>query len=321
MRILVAGELNPDLILRNYQSFPAPGKEVLVEDLHLTLGSSSAICAVGLARLGNRVAFAANVGSDMYGDFCLAALDREGIDVTRVNRRADLKTGVTVSITSSADRALVTYPGAIASLQAEDLPDSVFPGFAHFHVSSYFLQGALRRGLKGLFGRARRMGLSTSLDPGYDPSEQWSPELIDTLQEVDVFLPNETEIRGITGCKDVHEGVRLLDNGHTLVAAKLGPEGAISFCRGTSFRAGAFPTEVVDTTGAGDSFDAGFLHAWLRRRPLQDCLHFASACGALSVRGLGGTTAQPAEEEVETFLRARAGAAGRRTQNLNFTDN
>jgi sugar/nucleoside kinase (ribokinase family) len=308
MRILVAGELNPDLILRNYQSFPAPGKEVLVEDLHLTLGSSSAICAVGLARLGNRVAFAANVGVDTYGDFCLAALEREGIDITRVNRRADLKTGVTVSITSSADRALVTYPGAIASLRAEDLPDSAFSGFRHLHVSSYFLQGALRPGLKELFARAKGTGLSTSLDPGYDPSEQWSPELIDTLQEVDVFLPNETEIRGITGCKDVNEGVRMLDNGHTLIVAKLGGEGAMSFCHRTSLQAGAFPTEVVDTTGAGDSFDAGFLHSWLRRRALQDCLHFAAACGALSVRGLGGTTAQPTDEEVETFLRERGAA-------------
>src|SRR5215813_12834814 len=99
MRILIAGELNPDLILRDYQFFPQPGKEVMVNDLEMTLGSSSAICAVGLARLGNPVVFVANVGADVYGDFCLDVLKREGIDVSFVHRRPDLKTGVTVSVT------------------------------------------------------------------------------------------------------------------------------------------------------------------------------------------------------------------------------
>jgi sugar/nucleoside kinase (ribokinase family) len=306
MRILIAGELNPDLILRNCRMFPQPGKEVLVEDLLLTLGSSSAICAVGLARLGDRVTLAANVGADTYGDFCIGLLEREGIDVSLVNRRVDLKTGITVSITSSKDRALVTCPGAIASLRAEDLPKGVFTAYRHFHVSAYFLQDGLRPGLKELFAEARRLGLSTSLDAGYDPSERWSPELIDTLQEVDVFLPSESEIQGITHCRDVVEGLRALDNGHTLVVGKLGPEGCISLSQGTLIKVESFPIEVVDTTGAGDSFDAGFLHAWLRGGPLRDCMQFGAACGALSTRGLGGTTTQPTEQEVESYVYAQA---------------
>src|ERR1019366_533618 len=211
MKILIAGELNPDLILQNYQTFPHPGKEVLVEDLLLTLGSSSAICAVGLARLGDRVTFAANVGADTYGDYCIGLLGRGGIGVSLVNRPVALKTGITVSITSSKDRALVTYPGAISSLRAEDLPKGIFAGYRHFHVSAYFLQDGLRPGLMELFAEARRLGLSTSLDTGYDPSEQWSGELIDTLREVDVFLPNESEIQGITNRQDVMDGLRALD--------------------------------------------------------------------------------------------------------------
>lgn len=307
MKILIAGELNPDLILRNYQMFPHPGKEVLVEDLLLTLGSSSAICAVGLARLGDRVTFAANVGADTYGDYCVGLLEREGIDVSLVNRRVDLKTGITVSITSSKDRALVTYPGAISSLRAEDLPKGIFGGYRHFHVSAYFLQDGLRPGLKDLFAEARRLGLSTSLDTGYDPSEQWSAELIDTLQEVDVFLPNESEIQGITNRQDVLDGLRALDNGHTLVVGKLGSEGCLSLYEGTLIKVEAFPVQAVDTTGAGDSFDAGFLHAWLRGNPLRDCMRFGAACGALSTRGLGGTAMQPSEEEVESYVHAQAG--------------
>jgi sugar/nucleoside kinase (ribokinase family) len=307
MRILIAGELNPDFILRNYRMFPQVGKEILVEDAQLTLGSSSAICAVGLARLGDCVTFAANVGADTYGDYCIGFLEREGIDVSLVNRRADLKTGITVSITSSKDRALVTYSGAMASLRAEDLPKGIFAGYRHFHVSAYFLQDGLRPGLKNLFAEARRLGLSTSLDTGYDPSEQWSADLIDTLQEVDVFLPNELEIQGIANRQDVVDGLRALDNGHTLVVGKLGPEGCISLDQGTLVKVEAFPVQVVDTTGAGDSFDAGFLHAWLRGRPLRDCLRFGAACGALSTRGMGGTATQPSEEEVESFVHAPAG--------------
>jgi len=307
MRVLVAGELNPDLILRDYREFPTPGKEVLVEDVQLTLGSSSAICAVGLARLGNRVTFAANVGADTYGDFCIAALQQEGIDISLVNRRPELKTGITVSITSAADRALITYLGAIASLRAEDLPATVFAGHSHLHVAAYFLQDSLRPGLKRLFAEARRQGLSTSLDTGYDPAGKWSDGLGETLQEVDVFLPNETEIHAITGCEDVVAGLRALDNGHTLVVGKLGANGCIALERGRTITAPAFPVNVVDTTGAGDSFDSGFLHAWLQGRPLQDCLCLATACGALSTRGLGGTATQPTEREAESYIHAYAG--------------
>jgi sugar/nucleoside kinase (ribokinase family) len=303
VKLLIAGELNPDLILRNCPIFPQFGKEVLVEDLDLTLGSSSAICAAGLARLGDSVTFAATVGADAYGDFCSDALRRAGVDVSLVLRRADLKTGITVSITSARDRALVTYPGAIAALRADDLPDVVFPGHDHFHVSSWYLQDGLRAGLKGRFAAAHRAGLTTSLDTGYDPSEQWSREmLLETLTQVDVFLPNEVEIQGITGYTDVEAGIRSLDDGRLLVVGKLGAAGCLARHRGVSVRMPACPVEVVDTTGAGDSFNAGFLHTWLRGDPLADCLRFAAACGALSTRGLGGTATQASEQDVRNYF-------------------
>ena len=201
---------------------------------------------------------------------------------------------------------MVTYLGAIASLTAEDVPASAFAAYRHFHVSAYFLQDGLRPGLAGLFAAAKHRGLTTSLDTGYDPSERWSSELLDVLRHVDVFLPNETEVRRITRCDDVMDGLRSIENGHTLVVAKLGADGCASIWKGRCYRADAFPVEVVDTTGAGDSFDAGFLHAWLRGRPPADCMRFAAACGALSTRGLGGTVAQPTEQEAEAYCLAHA---------------
>jgi sugar/nucleoside kinase (ribokinase family) len=306
VKFLVAGELNPDLIMRDCRIFPALGKEVQVEDLELSLGSSSAICAAGLAHLGNSVTFASIVGDDFYGEFCTDALRREGVDVSQVQRRRDWKTGLTVSITAHGERALVTYPGAIAALTGEDLPDSLFAGYDHLHVSSWFLQDRLRPDLKNRFAAARRAGLTTSLDCGYDPSETWSQDLLDTLSEVDVFLPNESEILGITGAGTVEEGIRKLENGRLLLVVKLGAEGCLARHRGETFRAPAWPVQVVDTTGAGDSFNAGFLHAWKRGETISDCLHFAAVCGSLSTRGVGGTTAQPDEAEAKRCLLARA---------------
>jgi sugar/nucleoside kinase (ribokinase family) len=161
--------------------------------------------------------------------------------------------------------------------------------------------------VRGLFAAARKAGLTTSLDTGYDPSEKWARDLIDTLEEVDVFLPNESEIQGITGRRDVAEGLQALDNGHTLVVGKLGADGCAVNYRGKLITVPAFRIKVVDTTGAGDSFNAGFLHAWLQHEPIEDCLRLGAACGALSTRGLGGTATQPTLEEAKSYIHAQTG--------------
>jgi sugar/nucleoside kinase (ribokinase family) len=306
-RVLVAGELNVDLILQGYQAFPAPGKEVLVDDFVMTLGSASAICAVALARLGTPVAFLSVVGADPWGAYCLERLKAAGIDVSRVVVEPGVKTGVTVSLTSArSDRALVSYLGSIAALDGSAIPDSAFAGFAHLHVSSYFLQQKLRPTCADLFARARAASLTTSLDPGFDPDERWERDLKDTLREVDLFFPNEVELRGLAGTGDVREGLARLENGRTRTVVKLGPRGAATVVDGELVETAAFPVEVVDATGAGDSFDAGFLHAWLEGRPVAECLRWGSACGSLSTRGSGGTGRQADRAEVERLLAGRS---------------
>jgi|SRR5438270_7613949 len=303
--VLVVGEINVDLILHGAHALPTPGKEVLVDDVVTTLGSASAICASGLARLGTPVAFLGKLGADAWGEYCLEAMVSAGIDVTQVIHDPALKTGLTVSITSPRDRALVSYPGSIRALRAEDVPETAWAGAQHLHVSSYYLQEALRPGCKSLFARARAAGLSTSLDPGFDPGEGWGEDIVETLAEVDLFFPNEVELRAISGGSDVGDALRRLDNGRTRTVAKLGAEGCMTLEGGRPLALPAFRVEPLDTTGAGDSFDAGFLHAWLEDRPLVECLRWGAACGALSTRGLGGTARQAFPDEVEQLL-ARA---------------
>ena len=304
--VLFAGEINVDLVLQGYRDFPTPGKEVLVDDFSMVLGSASAICAMGLARLGSPVTFLGKVGDDPWGRFCLDAMTGRGIDVSRVVRDAAIKTGVTVAITRPGDdRALVSYLGSIAALVRDDVPPGAFRGFAHLHVSSYYLQEGLRPGVRDLFATAHAEGLTTSLDPGYDPSEGWAGGLEETLRDTDLFFPNEVELAGIARTSDPEEALRRLENGRTRTVAKLGREGAMTLDEGRPVTVAAFPIRPLDTTGAGDSFNAGFLHAWLAGAPVVECLRLGAACGALSTQGMGGTAAQPTRAEAEAFMRAQ----------------
>jgi sugar/nucleoside kinase (ribokinase family) len=305
-RILVAGELNVDLVFRDCQTFPAPGREVLAEDAMVVPGSSSMICAMGLARLGNPVAFAGKVGVDGWGGFCMSALQGAGIDVAAVWRDPSLRTGITASFSTTSDRALVTYPGAIAALRAEDIGDELLTTVGHLHVSSYYLQRALRPGCRALFARARTFGLTTSLDPGFDPDGRWGDDLAELLHEVDLFLPNDVELRGITGHESAVDGLRALDNGRTRIVVKRGRHGCATLDRGRLLESPAFAVTAVDSTGAGDSFDAGFIHAWLRDRSLVEVLRWGNACVALSTRGVGGTAQQADEAEAQALLGALA---------------
>ncbi|HEY3439336.1 MAG TPA: carbohydrate kinase family protein [Paludibaculum sp.] len=305
MKILVVGELNVDLVLQDYSSFPTPGKEVLVERASLTLGSASAICAAGLARLGNEVAFAGKLGCDTWGDLVLARLNELSIDVSRILRSADLTTGITVSVSSAADRALITYLGSSEALHVSDVQEAWLEDANHLHVSSFYLQRGLRPDLKTLFARAHALGLTTSLDPGCDPLEEWGRDLLDVLTEVDIFLPNEVELAGVTGEQDPALALRRLQNGRTLTVAKLGASGCMAIVDGGLAAVSAFPVAAVDTTGAGDSFNAGFLHAFLRGEGTGEAIRFGAACGALSTLGVGGTTAQPDAQEAARFMLAR----------------
>jgi sugar/nucleoside kinase (ribokinase family) len=224
-----------------------------------------------------------------------------------------VKTGITTSITGETDRALVTHLGAIAEFRAAEIDPAVLGDFDHLHMCSYFMQRALRPGFRRVFQQAKAAGLSTSLDTGFDPEEKWGADLRETLDFVDVFLPNEVELRGISGQQGLDEALAGLQNGHTLVVAKLGEHGAVSVVDGRQVRVAALPVEPIDTTGAGDSFNAGFLHRWLAGEPVEEAMRYGAACGALSTQALGGTGGQPDEAAVEAFLgrqeKAQVGAA------------
>jgi sugar/nucleoside kinase (ribokinase family) len=293
--LLVVGDCNPDLVLRGGAVEPAFGQiERVVEDAELTIGGSGAIAACGAARLGLRTALASLVGADPFGRFMLGALGERAVDTSGVVVRPEARTGVSVVLVRGSDRAILTALGTISDLTAELVDRQLLRAARHVHVSSYFLHHGLRPGLAGLLQEARSAGASTSLDPNWDPSEEWDGGLLDLLAETTILFVNAEEARRIAGVAEVEAAARALSRDDSvLVVVKLGAEGALAVDRGRVVRSAPVTVEEVDSVGAGDSFDAGFLAGHLAGRPAEESLRLANACGALSMRAAGGTGAQP----------------------------
>lgn len=296
--ILVAGEINPDLILTGDVIPSFNQVEKLVDSAALSIGSSSAIFACGAARLGMKVAFIGKCGDDVFGQFMLAEMSKRNIDVSNVIVDDSGSTGLSVILNRESDRAILTFPGFIPSLKVEDISDDLLRQARHLHVASYFMQKALQPGLPGLFKRAHTFGLTTSLDTNYDPSEKWAG-LDELLKETNVFFPNETEACSITGIKNVDLAADQLSVKVETLAVKLGSQGALGMNKDQKIKIPSIKIKLVDTIGAGDSFDAGFLYGYLHGWTLEKSLKAANICGAYSTQASGGTVSQPTLDEVQ----------------------
>jgi sugar/nucleoside kinase (ribokinase family) len=300
--LVVVGEINPDLILQGNVT-PAFGQvEQMLDDATLTIGSSSAIFACGAARLGLRVAFVGKVGADVFGQFMRDQLAARGVDVSGVVDDPGIRTGFSVILSRGVDRAILTYSGSIAALHYDEIDLRLLDQAEHLHMGAYFMLDALRPDVPRLFAEARRRGLTISIDTNYDPTERWDGGLHDTLAQVDVFLPNETELRAIARDDDVDAALEKISQRVPTVGVKLGGRGGAARQAGQTVYAGALAVDVVDTTGAGDTFDAGFVYGYLRGWPIERTLRLACACGSLSTRAAGGTAAQPTLAEAEAAL-------------------
>jgi sugar/nucleoside kinase (ribokinase family) len=315
-KVAVIGELNVDLVASGLRTAPIMGSEILADGFQVTLGSASAIFAAGVARLGHPVTFISKIGADTFGRYCLDALTGIGIPVERVRVDPGSTTGVTVSLSTKKDRALVTCLGAISELKIADIAFPALEGHSHLHMTSLFLQHALRPSFPSIFRRAHKMGLTTSFDPNSAPAQSWKPDIWDVISQTDILSVNEAEALQLTGKRSVERALEYLGAKVPCVAIKLGRRGAIAMRNKQVAFAPGFRVSAVDTTGAGDSFAAGFVHEYLAGSDLRRCLETGNACGALSTLQVGGTTGQPNCADLEAFLkkngkqRQRAKTAG-----------
>lgn len=304
--VLVIGELNVDLVLSGLTSFPELGKETLASDFRMTLGSASAIFSCGMARLGHSVTFISKVGQDDFGRFCLAELEHANISTAGVLQSPGSATGVTIVLSTRGDRALVTHLGTIAELRYTELQQLMFSGHRHLHLTSYFLQHALRPDFLTLIRQAKRAGLTVSFDPNSDPAQTWDADILRIFAEVDFLFLNEAEAIAVTRQIALRDAVRILQSYAACSVVKLGSKGAVGVRAGDVIHAPGYLIDAVDTTGAGDSFAAGFIHGMLLGLELAECLTLGNAAGALSTRETGGTGGQADRSTLDQFVRDNA---------------
>lgn len=304
--VLVVGELNVDIILNQIDGFPEMGKEKLARNFTLTLGSSSAIFASNLCTLDTRVAIIGKVGEDQFAEFIEASLQSKGVDTQFIIHSKEHQTGSTIVLNYAMDRAMITYPGAMEDLTEKEVRNDILTEAKHLHVSSVFLQPRLKKDLVKLFRRAKEFGLTTSLDPQWDPAEKWDLDLEQLLPLVDVFLPNRKELQFLTGTDSIQAGIDKIRTFANIVVIKDGENGGHLWKNGGLITKPAFlNTEVADCIGAGDSFDAGFISRYIRGVSAAECLEFANLAGAISTTTSGGTTAFENMEKVKSIAYER----------------
>ncbi len=298
--VLVVGELNVDIILDKIDGFPEVGKEILAENMTVTLGSSSAIFASNLSSMGAKVAFLGKIGTDNFGLLVVDSLERKKVATRYIIHSKEYATGSTIVLNYGMDRAMVTYPGAMDHLSHLEVTDEVLLDAKHLHVSSIFLQPELRNGIVTLFQRAKKLGLTTSLDPQWDPAEKWDLDLKELLPYVDVFLPNRKELSCLTGLDDTEMSIDSLKDNANAIIVKQGEDGGAAFSKGEKVQQAAFlNNDVADCIGAGDSFDAGFISQFIKGKSMSECLQFANLMGAINTTQPGGTTSFESWGKVE----------------------
>jgi sugar/nucleoside kinase (ribokinase family) len=297
--ITIAGEINLDLIMDGLPEVMPTERELLASAFTVTLGSSSAILAHNMAALGSRVGFITKVGADSFGELALERLRECAVDLERVV--IGTNSGVTIILTHGLRRHILTYPGTISELRFEELDLEYLAQARHFHLSSLFLQRALLPQVVELFRTMKSCGLTTSLDTNDDPQDEWGG-LEEILPHVDIFLPNEREALGISGASDVEVALEGLGAKVEILVIKRGSRGAIALRNGQRFNAPPVAVSMVDPVGAGDSFDAGFLHQFLHGEDLNECLRFGNLCGAYSTTAKGGTEAFGNAQRLNAFF-------------------
>ncbi|MCJ7841553.1 carbohydrate kinase family protein [Lederbergia sp. NSJ-179] len=303
--VVVIGELNVDFILTGEEVIPEWNREKLINEFNLVLGSSSAITACCLAGLGLNVRFVGMVGDDSFGEFCIEKLKARGVDTSYVKKIPNIKTGVTLSFSTSKDRGLLTYMGSIPHLMPKDLPENLLGIADHIHFGSYYLQKGMQEYWNQLFSDAHKYGISTSFDVGWDPYEEWNRDSIsELLQYTDLFIPSKDEFQHIFfDLRDRNRISEKLPEKRGMIVIKCGAEGSCAIVGNEMNKAPGYPVNAVDTTGAGDSFNAGLICGYLEGKRDLELLSFSNACGALATLRIGGAEDVPNKEEVESFLK------------------
>jgi sugar/nucleoside kinase (ribokinase family) len=289
--VTVVGDANLDLLFYGLPDELPCERELLASDMAIRIGGSGAITAHNLAALGNKVGFITTAPGDDFARVCQTELTDAGVDLSCCVSIQDDRTGVTVHLQHRELRHMFTYAGATFRLDYDHLDLAYLSDSGHFHMPSYYLQRALTPRIPELFVNLRKAGLSISLDPNDDPAHTWDRSILEALRYVNVLMPNEREACMLAGERDLQRAISVLREIVPLLVIKRGARGASAYRGDCEWHSPAEPIQVVDAVGAGDSFNAGFLHAWIRSWSIDRALAFGNLVGARSASQSGGTSA------------------------------
>ncbi|MCI1779643.1 MAG: carbohydrate kinase family protein [Bacteroidales bacterium] len=298
--IIALGELNVDLILNDINGLPTVGKEIIAEKMVMTLGSSTAIFAANAATLGAEVAFMGMVGHDDFGAFVKNNLRQKGVETSFISESDNYSTGLTVVLSYKEDRANVTYPGAMNFMGINEINGDAIKNAKHVHISSLFMQEALHRDIVGILKLIKKSGATISLDTQWDPSEKWDLDYRQILPMVDVFMPNETELKALTRTDNIKDAIERIRDYANVAVIKKGSNGSLMLKQNGELKnlPACININVVDTVGAGDSFNAGFIHAFVKGESLEECQEAGNITGAVNTTAAGGTGAFISKDKV-----------------------
>lgn len=291
--VLTLGDLCVDLILSDKDIIPEFGqKEKLIKDYSLEMGGSCSIFACQTSKLGLKTALIGNVGQDSFGELIYDTLDSANVSTQFINKNPKIKTGISTVLNTGNDRAILTYSGTIDSVKIEDVTDNILERVRHFHIGSYFIMKKIQPHYSEIIKKLENYGATISLDTNWDPDERWDNGIWDILPHVNIFFPNLNEAMAITGKSTGEEAINKLKKAVDIIVIKMGEEGALAYHKDMVYKANAISVDVMDTVGAGDNFDGGFIYGFLNGKTIEESLNIACTCGSYSTLKAGGTEGQ-----------------------------
>ncbi|WP_026888512.1 ribokinase [Clostridium beijerinckii] len=302
--LCVIGSLNMDLVT-TVENFPIAGQTVVGKEFNTFPGGKGANQAIALGRLGSDVLMVGKIGEDIYGRKYLEVLKNNNVNYDGVSIEKGMSSGVAViQVSNNGENNIIVVPGANAEVDIKYI-ESQWSLIEKADIFLFQLEIPLETVI-GTMKKLKKQGKTVILDPA--PAVHLPDEI---FKYVDYLTPNETELETLIGRKinneeDLVEASQILFNkGVKVIVAKLGSDGAAIIKEDKCIRVSGFIVDAVDTTAAGDSFNAGFAFALAKEKELKECVRFGNAVGAISTTALGAQEAMPTFERVEEFIRGR----------------
>lgn len=300
---VVIGDANIDLVVVGCHELPAPGEEVFADQMQVHVGGGAALFTLSLAKLGLKLAFNGVLGKDGDGRYILNEFQKHGVDTQYIQLSERNHTGISIALNSDKDRSFITYMGTNQELDLRQLDLRSVELARHVHLTGY-------RGRSNhddymqMAAKLKAMGVTLSCDVGWDDTGEWYEGIYELMKTVDIFFMNEAEAMHYTRCAREADSIAKLRQHSSHFVIKMSSKGAIACIDGQVTRRTGFQVNSVDTTGAGDAFNAGYMFGYLAGKPVEDCLLYGNACGACSVTNYGGSTGITNIDTLEQFIAA-----------------